>query len=916
MIRKWNATTTISTMMSRHYLRRRYYYVGAPFSRTPLPYYMNNNNNTIHYYHNVGTNHHNNINTMKQSYRYQYQRVVLLSTSATTKLNTIINDTTKMEEGEDVIHNNNNKQSIPLPNLHQGTSLSILFSSQLFPLLLQQQQQLQQNNSSHDYYTIPPIYIEIQPTWRDDGHIECIQILENNSSNNNSNKYDNDVPMYINVREGMNDDNNINNNELQQHQHHDDDSKASSHYNNKHQYIVELCPSIDMITTMTKHFHDKNYNDNKKDNSHDDNNNKHGIYITIQVPEKLDTLICDLTLPSGMSSNYYNGNGGSVTITNKIEANSIKIYTNEQNIITKKLRAHIIELSTTSNPTNVTSSIEKKMTTSNNTTIRIHDNDDSMNIPSLSLHNPIIYSSHLLEAQTLQVSTTGRFRAKQIHCNDTHIDMNKQTYNYNKIGEMYHNHHSLLLDDDDGGAMVDISSFYVSGNDGGAIIDVTKHSIDDQHNVISELNNEHIKDGNEITRTTNHYNDNHQGAVRIKSQHGPVQIHINGLSQSNIINEITNQYYPFIDLGGVNGSCEVFIKNTQTKQQQQKQNNNKQFNNNNDDDDDHNDNDYTSCKIHFDRLSNDTISLINSDYGRIELTVDRKVEADIRLLSITNPIKTNDDHDGNNNNIIQDHDTDHDDDKLMQITEMIASLSSSDNEQGNDVQMISDQLKKILFSGNNLHSYNQQQHSINMIIKNRILILSKAFQIRDSFPHQNMLLQQQLQSNDEYNSKIIKHDNNHDDMKNRDYGDMIFQYIDGYIDNQSHEPDSRFDRKYNRTDDTGGVGKIRLDYASDSALLQFSDKTGSTSSNNSTINQHRPLIVAVGYHDIVIETVSWLGSIARRYGLDDEYIQHEKDRMSSGGRTASRRGRRIVFNDDGDVVLDDDVIDNNDTNYK
>ncbi|KAI2514037.1 hypothetical protein MHU86_421 [Fragilaria crotonensis] len=92
-------------------------------------------------------------------------------------------------------------------------------------------------------------------------------------------------------------------------------------------------------------------------------------------------------------------------------------------------------------------------------------------------------------------------------------------------------------------------------------------------------------------------------------------------------------------------------------------------------------------------------------------------------------------------------------------------------------------------------------------------------------------------------------------------------YIQGYVENKSLEPDSRFEQK---------GGKIRLEGAAGQALHGFSDSAN---------KQVRPLVVGVSAGRIDVESLSWLGAIARRYGLE------ESERKPELGRQATRRGR-------------------------
>ena len=113
----------------------------------------------------------------------------------------------------------------------------------------------------------------------------------------------------------------------------------------------------------------------------------------------------------------------------------------------------------------------------------------------------------------------------------------------------------------------------------------------------------------------------------------------------------------------------------------------------------------------------------------------------------------------------------------------------------------------------------------------------------------------------------------------------VLEYVEGFIENKSEEPDSRFERKVQS--DTGSVGKIRLDGAADQALQGFSSEQGSGDEGSS---YYRALVAVVGTGKIVAETVSWLGAIARRYGLEGT--------ARKAGRTASRRGRQFAPNPD------------------
>ena len=100
---------------------------------------------------------------------------------------------------------------------------------------------------------------------------------------------------------------------------------------------------------------------------------------------------------------------------------------------------------------------------------------------------------------------------------------------------------------------------------------------------------------------------------------------------------------------------------------------------------------------------------------------------------------------------------------------------------------------------------------------------------------------------------------------------------------RSFEPDSRFDVKTKppsaaagaAADVNKGIGKVNITGAPAQALSGFSGKKG---------GEQNPLFAVAASGSIKVETVSWFGAIARRYGMDD---RGRKD----VGRTASREGR-------------------------
>jgi len=361
--------------------------------------------------------------------------------------------------------------------------------------------------------------------------------------------------------------------------------------------------------------------------------------------------------------------------------------------------------------------------------------------------NSLIYIKDLVEAQKVSLQTSGRVRAKQIH--GTQVDVNVvQASDATGPRESQ----PVALDADDEGSLVDIGSIYIAGN-GGATIQVGGCQPD-------------------------------RRAVRVKSNHGPLRVETKGVGVPTEINQATEEIYPVVELGGVNGNCEVSIESLGSADSSAVR-------------------DWSSCLVHVDSLSPDSVSLITVDQGDVSVTFDRKVEADLRLLSTTCG------------------------------AESLGDFGTTIAEE-EDPEVVTDILGKVAGEVSGI------------AVDQRISIQTKAFSSRSSAL---------LTSNS-------------------------LEYVDGWVENKSAEPDSRFERK--TRGDTGSVGKIRLTGAADLALHGFSSPDG----NGTEVGYLRPLFAVVGTSRIVVETVSWLGAIARRYGLV------ERDREL--GRTASRRGRPLV----------------------
>lgn len=358
----------------------------------------------------------------------------------------------------------------------------------------------------------------------------------------------------------------------------------------------------------------------------------------------------------------------------------------------------------------------------------------------------MIFASDLVEAESLRLALphSGRFRAKRVHvgtCNVVIGSANRIETDVPEVGE-----NRSRLDNDDEGAICDLSSLYTTGE---ATIEVRSSDASSQ-------------------------------AVRIKSSHGHVSV-CTTAPMPRVRHEMTGSRLPAVDMGGINGSCEIHIEGTDV---------------------DGGETDSLACLAHFDSIEPDSASVIRSQLGSLQLTMDRKIETELRLLSSSN----------------------------SDSADLDVLLLHEDDEDFEELSVMLSRLDK-----------NAQASSTNRIDIQTTAFTAKKLHLPRTFEN--------------------------------------IEFSDGWVENKSSEPDSRFDRKLKGN--TGSVGKIRLDGAADQALQGFSDQQSLDDGNGFL----RPIVAVVGKDKITVETLSWLGNIARRYGFED--TRNEENL----GRTATRRGR-------------------------
>lgn len=395
----------------------------------------------------------------------------------------------------------------------------------------------------------------------------------------------------------------------------------------------------------------------------------------------------------------------------------------------------------------------------------------------------LIYVQKGIEAKTVRISSSNRIRARMVNGSDVSVQVVvPSTSSVTEQEEQsMHDDNNNKMDEDDAGCRIDIGSLYISGS--------------------SECEARLNVDESDSSSTP--------GLVRIKSSHGHVMVHAKAKLNASLLTEVKQQQQqpqPLVDLGGVNGSCDVTLEvgadGSDAKVISPIP---------------HEEAPVTT-RVHFDSLSPDSISTITSlHFGRrsdeaiVSVTVDRKVEADLRLLTLNNGAES-----------------------------MPIDMD----------RLTSDELDDVESALLDIERYIQKSGSYNNASKTTesIYIETEAF---DPMSNKNKKLPES----------------------------ECFQYKQGTIRNRSGEPDSRFDI---RSSSSPSRGKINIDSAASQALSGFQGKKNDSDNFTADDNSHLPLLAVATNGKIKLETLSWLGAIARRYGLEGQ---------QELGRTASRRPR-------------------------
>ena len=337
----------------------------------------------------------------------------------------------------------------------------------------------------------------------------------------------------------------------------------------------------------------------------------------------------------------------------------------------------------------------------------------------------IIFVKKAIEARTVDIATPTRIRAQMI--NGSSVRISALTKSVSMEGK---------LDADDGGAAIDIGSLYVSS---GA-------SVDDS--------------AAELTVRGPALNDK---LVRVKSSHGHLSV------DARLPIPRTCDKHPLVDLGGVNGSCDVLVEASCGDKSEGSFRSNAES---------------AAVRCHFHSITPESISSVTcrGKLGETSITLDRKLECEIRLLSV---------------------------DKLPAAIDAEHLLELDDH--GGEIEATVKRLKENLLA---------REKQSSLPVPPAICIETEAY-------------------DDDYTS----------------IDDGVSMKL-GCVRNRSEEPDSRFDR---------AQGKINIDGAASQALSGFqTQKTGPAGGFDS-----QPLLLVAADGGVKLETLSWFGSIARRYDMEE-----------------------------------------------
>jgi len=604
--------------------------------------------------------------------------------------------------------------------------------------------------------------------------------------------------------------------------------------------------------------------------------------------------------------------GGDIVVSGgdtKIEGD-VRLYTSRGGSITvdSKMRGHVVELDTIGGWGGATMT-----TTAMEDDERQYEDDDDGDEggapPSTSSYSTTtgtggtIHVKKAVEAKTLTIRSSSRVRARMLNVGSRLSVVASSSSPSSSRAK---------LDDDDEGATIDIGSVYVvsSGNGGGGLGDgEARLVVNGVHRPVSDGGGRDDDfDGGDDDDGGGH---RIPGLVRVKSSHGHIVVRAktyrtsafapppSSSSSSEAAASETGgtsslpSSMPLVDLGGVNGSCDVLLEGWAACPPSE------------DDDDDDANRDRGSwttaipatmtMRVHFDSMSPESISTITSrgvrasegrvtgsDFGggdhreavrhprhhpsMTSITMDRKLETEVRLLSVVSREPSSVRRDDVDAHALTS-------DEMPDIRRaLMGALHGSDY---NDVGANRDRdgtatAAMTLVLGGASDEYKncdgQRERRLPISIDTDAYVDGEYDGLDDASPALDF----------------------GDDATGRAYvrrtpilpGSGVVHYARGTMKNCSGEPDARSDVR--------GRGKINVDGAASQALhgFQRGGKQPSSSSSFSPTSYAPPPILppllAVATDGIIeLESLSWFGSIARRYGLEEEESKKDVGRQAS-----------------------------------
>jgi hypothetical protein len=611
--------------------------------------------------------------------------------------------------------------------------------------------------------------------------------------------------------------------------------------------------------------------------------------------------------------------GGDILVSgggdNKIEGD-VRLYTSRGGRITveSKIRGHVVELDTIGGwggATTTTTAMEDDERHDD------YDDDEGGASPSTSSYSTTtgtggtIHVKKAIEAKTLTIRSSSRVRARMLN-----VGSRLSVVASSPSPSSSSPSSRAKLDEDDEGAAIDIGSVYVvsSGNGGGGFGDgEARLVVNGVHRPVSDGGGR--DDGG---RDDDDGDDDdgegrrNPGLVRVKSSHGHIVVRAKTYrtsaftppSSSSVAEAVSEtggtssppSSMPLVDLGGVNGSCDVLLEGWAACSPSE------------DDDDDDANRDRGSwttaipatmtMRVHFDSMSPESISTITSrgvrasegramgsdfDWGghggaerhprrspsMTSITMDRKLETEVRLLSVVSRAPSSARRDD-----VDAHALTSDEVPDIRRALMGALHGSDDNDVGanGDKDVTATAVMTLVLGDEYKNCDGQRERRLPISIDTDAYVDGEYDGLDDASPASDF-------GDDATGRASVR-------RTPISPGSAVVHYMRGTMRNRSGEPDARSDVR--------GRGKINVDGAASQALHGFQrggKQSSSSSPSSSSPTSHAPhttlppLLAVATDGIIVLESLSWFGSIARRYGLE------EGESKKDVGRQASRLPR-------------------------